>query len=66
MSEREQYITMRGLDNWIKCYMITDNGLLELPPALIGQLGGHLQQRWIDLNKPYYDRSRPPVLESKP
>lgn len=54
----QRRITLSGLDNWSRCYLITDNGLLELPSDLIGQLGGHLQQRWIGLNKYYYTGQR--------
>jgi hypothetical protein len=34
--------------------MITDKELLELPAKLIEQLGGHIQERWIVLNRGYY------------
>ncbi len=53
-TQKQQYITIEGLFNWTRCYLITDNCLLELPAELINQLGGHLQKRWIDLNKEWY------------
>lgn len=56
--QSQQYITVEGLFNWTKCYLITDNCLLELPSELIAQLGGHLQKRWADLNKSRYEAQR--------
>ncbi len=56
-TQKQQRISLTGLSNWIKCYMLTDKELINLPYQLVEQLGGHLQERWISLNRGYYETS---------
>lgn len=50
----EQPQTIQQLQNWIKCYMLPDAELQELPAQLIAELGRRYRTRWIVLNKRYY------------
>jgi hypothetical protein len=42
------------LQQWIKCFLITDQELKPLPAKLVHELGRKLQVRWINLNRAYY------------
>lgn len=50
-------LTLNQLNNWIKCYLITDKELMELPAQLVSELGRRYRNRWIALNRGYYEKS---------
>lgn len=50
----EQPQTLQQLQNWIKCFLIPDAELKDLPAQLVAELGRRYRARWIVLNKRYY------------
>lgn len=50
----EQPQTIQQLQNWIKCYFISDAELKNLPAQLVKELGRRYRARWIVLSKGYY------------
>lgn len=48
-------ISIQQLENWIKAFAIFDDDLKPLPAELVAQLSRPLRERWIKLNRGYYE-----------